>query len=225
MCLLVSSPVSAATGPLPVPPPRDADEDRPVSDSAWQAMLERDVQVGTSTKTFHGRLAGHDDKTVTVIEQGGDVTIIPKDEVLVLRAQDSAGQSLSNAPPSENNISRGWEKRAVTQTVLGASFSTVGIIGLVLFSVGWKDGRVAQQKVEDPSITGEEFDYWNMRGRRANAMTYTGAIVASRLIGGIIMLSMGIAWRPRPNKRTTMTHVVPLVSPSLLAGVGLTHRF
>lgn len=187
-------------------------------------MVDRLVRVETTSRTVHGRLAGHDADTVTVIEPGGEVAVIPKDEVLSLRAEDTEAQSSPRAPQPESHFSRRWEKRAVTLTALGASFSAIGIIGWVIFAVGSKDGREAQQKVEDPTIVGDEYDYWDMRGKRANAVRYTGAIIGSRLIGGIVMLSMGIAWRPRPNKRSRMTRVTPLVSPAL-AGIGLVHRF
>ncbi len=73
--------------------PPDHPPARAVSDGAWKAVLERDVTLRTrSGLVVRGRLLGEDADTVTLVQDGGVVATVAKDDVEELRVgQDDPG--------------------------------------------------------------------------------------------------------------------------------------
>lgn len=95
--------------------------DRPVSESAWAAMVDRDVVVVNGDASIRGKLAGHDADTATVIGAGGDLIVVEKDSVSELRAAQAApppppppSTSTTTSAPKESapsDTARGFKKR------------------------------------------------------------------------------------------------------------------
>ena len=82
---------AAVAEPAPVAEPTAAPDSGPISASAWNALLERDVVLlRRDGSTVSGRLVGVDEQTATVVIADGRVVTTGKAEVTEVRAQVAA---------------------------------------------------------------------------------------------------------------------------------------
>jgi hypothetical protein len=88
-------------------PPAGADAKAtpmPITDAAWEAMLEKQVAIDVGDKTHTGKLAAVTEETVVLIDAKGDVQTLNKADATALRLakKEPAPAPATTTPPVKN---------------------------------------------------------------------------------------------------------------------------
>jgi len=110
----------------------------------------------------------------------------------------------------------------------GSLMTVVGIGGVGMLGAGLSMGSSAQKTVEDPEVTGDEFDEADAKGKRANVISYAGiGVAAVGLISGAALLVIGVKKRKAyraDNGESASVHLTPVLGRSM-TGLSLSGRF
>jgi len=110
---------------------------------------------------------------------------------------------------------RGLFIAGAVATAAGSGLAVMGVAGLAV-------GAVNQNRAEDPTVYGEEYDAVEAKGRRGNVIAGVGlGLGGALLVSGIVMLVIG---KKRMNKAAPAQENVVMVAPSL-NGVAISGRF
>lgn len=143
-----------------------------------------------------------------ILLERADATI---DEIETELEALEAAEPASARPPGNG---RGLRIAGLGLTGLGVAGLGLGVAGLVI-------GRVNQNRVDDPTVYGTEFDDFDARGRRGNVLAGVGLAVGGvALAAGVTMFIIG---RNRGERAGSSSDSVALVPTG--RGVALVGRF
>lgn len=103
-CTLLHGAATAAAAPARArePAPTEDTQARAVPDAAWRAVIERDVSLRMRGGLEpSGRLIAEDADTVTLIQTGGAVAVLQKDDIEALRVLEKSDAPAGAEPPPD----------------------------------------------------------------------------------------------------------------------------
>ncbi|MEZ4383786.1 MAG: hypothetical protein R3A79_20810 [Nannocystaceae bacterium] len=110
----------------------------------------------------------------------------------------------------------------------GSLLTAVGVGGLGMMGAGIAMGVDAQKQVEDPTVTGQDFDDADAKGKKANILSYAGiGVGAVGIISGVALIAIGVKKRKAykaDHGDTAKVHVTPALGPAM-TGISISGRF
>ncbi|MCA9662250.1 MAG: hypothetical protein KC486_28180 [Myxococcales bacterium] len=176
----------------------------PRADANWEIVAESEISG------LIDRAKGHLDASETLIEEIEAEKAPPP-------PPEAEGKQRTPAPKD----GRGF-------IAAGSLLTAVGVGGLGMMGAGIAMGIDAQNQVEDPTVTGQDFDDADAKGKKANIISYAGiGVGAVGIIGGVALLVIGVKKRKAykaDHDDSAKVRVTPALGPAM-TGLSISGRF